>query len=152
MATLINAGSNCRLKSTLVMLVGVRKNSFQITPTSFILCFIQSEKTKSDQGVQCCRANWLTVALLAFATGPASAADLRAGEYACAGSSGILIGLGFLLNADGSYTDLNRKNSGRVAFEGSSVKFIGGHLNGYVGNNVRGGSNFEIHGISCSHN
>ena len=97
-------------------------------------------------------AAWLTVALLAFVTGPASAADLRAGEYACAGSSGILIGLGFLLNADGSYTDLNRKNSGRVAFEGSSVKFIGGHLNGYVGNNVRGGSNFEIHGISCSHN
>jgi hypothetical protein len=97
-------------------------------------------------------AAWLTVALLAFATGPASAAELRAGEYACAGSSGILIGLGFLLNADGSYTDLDRKNSGRVAFEGSSVKFIGGHLNGYVGNNVRGGSNFEIHGISCSHN
>jgi hypothetical protein len=83
-------------------------------------------------------AAWLTVALLAFATGPASAADLRAGEYACAGSSGILIGLGFLLNSDGSYTDLDRKNSGRVAFEGSSVKFIGGHLNGYVGNNVRG--------------
>jgi hypothetical protein len=97
-------------------------------------------------------ATWLTVALLAFATVPASAANLRADEYACAGSSGILIGLGFILNADGSYTDLDRKTSGTVAFEGSSVKFIGGHLNGYVGNNVRGGTIFEIHSISCSHN
>jgi hypothetical protein len=40
----------------------------------------------------------------------------------------------------------------RRVFEGSSIRFIGGHLNGYVGNNVRGGTNFEIHGISCSHN
>ena len=96
-------------------------------------------------------AAWLTVALLAFATGPASAAGLRAGEYACAGSSGILIGLGFLLNADGSYTDLDRKTSGRVAFEGSSVKFIGGRLDGYVGTGVSG-STFQIHGIGCSHN
>ena len=96
-------------------------------------------------------AAWLTVALLAFATGPASAAGLRAGEYACAGSSGILIGLGFILNADGSYTDLDRKTSGRVAFEGSSVKFIGGRLDGYVGTGVSG-STFQIHGIGCSHN
>src|SRR5664280_3693718 len=54
-------------------------------------------------------AAWLTVVLLAFATGPASAANLRAGEYACAGSSGILIGIGFILNADSTYTDLDRK-------------------------------------------
>jgi len=96
-------------------------------------------------------AAWLIVALLAFATRPASAAGLRAGEYACAGSSGILIGLGFLLNSDGTYTDLDKTTSGRVAFEGSSVKFIGGHLNGYVGTGVSGTS-FQIHGIGCSHN
>jgi hypothetical protein len=96
-------------------------------------------------------AAWLTVVLLAFASVPASAANLRAGEYACAGSSGILIGLGFILNADGTYTDLDRKTSGRVAFEGSSVKFIGGHLDGYVGTGVSG-STFQIHGIGCSHN
>ena len=97
-------------------------------------------------------AIWLSIAFLASAALPAAAAGLNPGEYACAGSSGILIGLGFILNSDGTYTDLDRKNSGRVAFEGSSVKFIGGHLNGYVGNNVHGGTHFEIHGISCSHN
>src|SRR5450759_1914360 len=43
-----------------VMLVGVRKNSFQTTSTNYILAFIQSEKTKSGQGVQCCRSNYKT--------------------------------------------------------------------------------------------
>ena len=98
-------------------------------------------------------AAWLTIAFLALAITPASAAGLQAGEYACAGSGGrILIGLGFKLRPDGSYTDLNGKNLGRVVFEGSSVKFVGGHLNGYTGTNVRGATNFEIHSISCSHN
>ena len=83
---------------------------------------------------------------------PAAAASLRPGEYACAGSGGtILIGLG-LLNADGSYTDLDGKTSGRAEFSGTSVRFVGGHLDGYVGTNVRGDTNFEIHSISCSHN
>jgi predicted helicase len=72
MAILTNAGSlrshgsenrPLETRPTLVMLVGVRKNSFQKPRTSFILCFIQSKKTKSGQGVKCCRANWLTVAL-----------------------------------------------------------------------------------------
>ena len=85
--------------------------------------------------------------------GPADAAGLRPGEYACAGSGGrILIGLGFKLKSDGSYTDLDGTTSGRVEFRGSTVIFIGGHLDGYVGTNVRGGTNFEIHSISCSHN
>jgi hypothetical protein len=96
----------------------------------------------------------LFVALLASAAvAPASAAGLRAGEYACAGSGGtILIGLGFKLQANGTYTDLDGTTSGRVVFSGSNVRFIGGHLDGYVGTNVRGGTNFEIHSISCSHN
>lgn len=95
----------------------------------------------------------LTLAALACVAGPAGAAGLRPGEYACAGSGGtILIGLGFKLNADGSYTDLDGKTSGRIQFGGSTVRFVGGHLNGYVGTNVRGGTNFEIHTISCSHN
>ncbi len=67
-------------------------------------------------------------------------------------ASGILIGLGFLLNSDGTYTDLDRKTSGRVSYEGSNVKFIGGHLDGYVGTGISGGSSFQIHGIGCSHN
>jgi hypothetical protein len=81
---------------------------------------------------------WLSIAFLVYAAEPATAAGLQPGEYACAGSGGIiLIGLGFKLNSDGSYTDLDGKNSGRVSFSGSSVTFTGGHLNGYVGNNVR---------------
>jgi hypothetical protein len=98
-------------------------------------------------------ALWLAVALLVLAAVPAKAASLRPGEYACAGSGGtILIGLGFILQADGTYTDLDGKSKGRVVFSGSTVRFVGGHLNGYVGTNVRGGTNFEIHMISCSHN
>jgi hypothetical protein len=96
-------------------------------------------------------AIWLSVAFLTWAVGSASAARLQPGEYACAGSSGILIGLGFIMNADGSYTDLDRKTSGRVVDQGSSIKFVGGHLDGYVGTGVRG-SSFQIHGIGCSHN
>jgi hypothetical protein len=86
------------------------------------------------------------------AVGTATAAGLQPGEYTCAGASGILIGLGFKLLPDGTYTDLDGTTSGRVEFRGSTVIFIGGHLGGYVGNNVRGGTNFEIHSISCSRN
>ena len=96
---------------------------------------------------------WLCVAFLGLAAGPATAAGLQPGEYACAGSGGmILIGLGFKLKADGSYTDLDGTTSGRAVFEGSSVRFVGGHLDGQTGRNVRGGTNFEINMISCSHN
>ena len=95
----------------------------------------------------------LIVASLACVAGPAAAAGLRAGEYACAGSGGtILIGLGFKLNGDGSYTDLDGKTNGKVVFEGTNVRFVGGHLGGQTGRNVRGGTNFEINMISCSHN
>jgi len=97
-------------------------------------------------------ALYLAIAVLALAAGPVQAAGLQPGEYACAGSGGrILIGLGFRLNADGTYTDLGGRSAGRVEFSGSNVRFIGGHLTGQVGTNVRGGTNFEINGISCSH-
>src|SRR6185503_16852496 len=83
---------------------------------------------------------------------PAGAAGLQPGEYACAGSSGILIGLGFRLQANGRYTDLDGKNSGTVSYNGSGLTFVGGHLAGQTGRNVRGGTNFEIGMISCSLN
>ena len=81
---------------------------------------------------------------------PAGAAALQAGEYACAGSSGIFIGLGFKLQGDGTYTDLDGKMSGRAVYNGSSVSFVGGHLDGQVGLNITNGTNFSIHSISCS--
>ena len=82
---------------------------------------------------------------------PSGAAELQAGEYACAGSGGrLLIGLGFKLRGDGTYTDLDGKSAGRVVYEGTNLRFVGGHLDGQVGRNVRGGTNFEINTISCS--
>ena len=89
--------------------------------------------------------------LILTALGPASAAGLQPGEYACAGSGGrILIGLGFRLQANGTYTDLDGKSSGTVSHNGSNLTFVGGHLAGQVGRNVRGGTNFEIGSVSCS--
>ena len=101
------------------------------------------------------RRTGLAAAALFFvlASGSAGAAGLQPGEYACAGSGGtILIGLGFKLDANGSYTDLDGKNAGRVVESGGNISFVGGHLAGEVGRNVRGGTNFEIGVISCSRN
>jgi hypothetical protein len=97
---------------------------------------------------------WLVGAVLLGATlGGASAQSLAPGEYACAGSGGrILIGLGFILRGDGTYTDLDGKSAGRITFTGSGAQFVGGHLDGQVVRNIRGGRNFEIGNISCSHN
>jgi hypothetical protein len=100
-------------------------------------------------------ATLIALALLIAGAEPASAA-LLPGEYACAGSGGtILIGLGFKLGADGTYTDLDGKSRGRVTYsaDGTSLTFVGGHLDGQHGRNVRnGGRSFEINTISCSHN
>ena len=90
--------------------------------------------------------------LAALGFGGAHAAQLKPGEYACAGSGGrILIGLGFKLLADGTYTDLDGKTSGRLVYQGSSVTFVGGHLAGEVGRNVTA-TNLDIHSASCSVN
>ena len=97
------------------------------------------------------RACLIGVFLACLGGGTASAAGLQAGEYACVGSGGsILIGLGFKLQANGTYTDLDGKSRGRVTYNGSNVTFVGGHLAGQVGRNVRGGNSFEINAISCS--
>src|SRR5262245_54338823 len=84
--------------------------------------------------------------------GPARA-QLHAGEYTCSGTSGILIGLGFKMQADGTYTDLDGRSRGRVNANGSSISFVGGHLDGQTGRNVRNGRrSFEIGMISGSPN
>jgi len=82
----------------------------------------------------------------------AGAAELQPGEYACAGSGGrILIGLGFKLLADGTYTDLDGKTSGGVVDRRSTGSLVGGRLAGHVGHNSRG-ANCEIVSIRCSRN
>lgn len=100
---------------------------------------------------------WATIAaaslvLVCIGSGEAAAA-LMPGEYACVGSGGsILIGLGFRARADGTYTDLDNTTSGRLSYgaNGSTVTFVGGHLDGQVGRDVRGGRSFRINAISCS--
>ena len=91
-------------------------------------------------------------ALFGTVIGSAAAAGLEPGEYMCVGSSGILVGLGFKLRGDGAYTDLDGKSAGRINFNGTSATFVGGHLDGQVARNIRGGKNFEIGMISCSRN
>jgi len=76
------------------------------------------------------------------ATPPAATAGtgpLKPGEYACYGSGGtLLIGLGFKLAADGTYTDLEGGNRGRVTVSGGSVIFDGGTLGGKTGRRLDG--------------
>jgi hypothetical protein len=89
---------------------------------------------------------------LAAGAGPARA-QLQPGEYTCSGASGILIGLGFKMQGDGTYTDLDGTSRGRVVIDATTIRFIGGHLDGQTGRNLRnGGRNFEIGTISCSRN
>jgi hypothetical protein len=73
------------------------------------------------------------------ALAPAAQADdtLPPGEYSCIGSGGsVLIGLGFKLGDDGTYTDLDNTTSGTYAVSGNEVTFTGGHLDGYTGRDI----------------
>jgi hypothetical protein len=91
-------------------------------------------------------------AALAVATGggPAGAA-LQSGDYICLGASGILVGMGFRVSADGNYTDLDNKSSGSVTYsaDGGTVTFVGGHLAGQVGRGAQGGRSLRINNINC---
>jgi pyruvate/2-oxoglutarate dehydrogenase complex dihydrolipoamide acyltransferase (E2) component len=70
----------------------------------------------------------------------ASAAGLKVVEYACYGSGGrIMIGLGFKVTAPGRYTDLDGKNPGTYAIQGTNVVFRGGHLDGQTGRDLKDG-------------
>jgi len=92
-----------------------------------------------------------TAAAFVFATPTEAGGGLRMGEYACYGSGGsLLIGLGFRVLDGSHYNDLDGKSPGRYQVSGDSVRFIGGHLDGYVGVDLNGGSfNLSGHGISC---
>lgn len=69
---------------------------------------------------------------------PPAQRGLPIGEYACYGAGQrVLIGLGFKLLPGGRYTDLDGKSAGRYAIAGSSVAFIGGHLAGQTGRDIK---------------
>jgi hypothetical protein len=92
-----------------------------------------------------------TAAAFVFATPTEAGGGLRLGEYACYGSGGsMLIGLSFKVLDASHYNDLDGKSPGRYQVSGDQVRFIGGHLDGYVGEGLNGGHfNLSGHGISC---
>lgn len=70
---------------------------------------------------------------------PAGSGPLKPGEYACYGTGGtLLIGMGFKLAANGSYTDLEGRNPGRVTARGGSVTFTGGTMGGKTARRLDG--------------
>jgi len=82
-------------------------------------------------------------------TGNAGGGSLTTGEWACYGSGGrALIGLGFKVQASGTYTDLDNKSRGTYVFSGSTITFKGGHLDGQVARSV-GGGRFNIGTTTC---
>lgn len=65
---------------------------------------------------------------------------LKAGEYACYGSGGqILAGLGFKVLDKGKYTDLEATATGTYEISADTVTFIGGHLDGETGRELKNG-------------
>jgi len=81
--------------------------------------------------------------------GKTGGGSITTGEWACYGSGGrALIGLGFKVNANGTYTDLDNKNHGTYSASGSTLTFKGGHLDGQIGHSV-GGGRFNIGTTTC---
>lgn len=79
---------------------------------------------------------------------------ITSGEWACHGAGGrALIGLGFRVNPDGTYTDLDGKGRGRYAVDASSgtLTFVGGHLGGQVGHTI-GQGRYNIGTTTCEPN
>ena len=75
--------------------------------------------------------------------------SLPTGEWACYGSGGtLLIGLGFRIQAGGTYTDLDNKSKGTYTYTGGSITFRGGHLDGQVARNVSP-NHFNIGTTTC---
>lgn len=83
---------------------------------------------------------------------PAKVVKLPMGEWASYGTGGqLLIGLGFILKADGTYTNLEGKEGGKYVHDtaAATVTFKGGFLDGEVGTNVKL-SGFKLSNtISC---
>ncbi|MBV9044272.1 MAG: hypothetical protein JO348_10015 [Alphaproteobacteria bacterium] len=75
---------------------------------------------------------------------------LKVGEYACYGSSGPLIGLGFKVLDNSNYNDLDGKSPGTYSIDGDRVIFHGGHLDGQTGVDLKDDKfNLSGHGVSC---
>ncbi len=66
------------------------------------------------------------------------------------GSGGrLLIGLGFKVPANGTYTDLDRKSKGAFTIQSGVITFHGGHLDGQTGRNLHGNKFVLGSMVSC---
>ena len=84
------------------------------------------------------------------AGGAGASSGLATGEYACYGSGGrLLIGLGFKVPANGTYTDLDRKSKGAYTIQSGVITFHGGHLDGQTGRNLHGNEFVLGSMVSC---
>jgi hypothetical protein len=80
------------------------------------------------------------------------ASSLATGEWACYGSGGrVLIGLGFKVEGNGQYTDLDRKSRGTYTVQSGTITFTGGHLNGQPGRNYNGKTFVLGQMVQCEH-
>ncbi|MEO8027716.1 MAG: hypothetical protein ABI823_14635 [Bryobacteraceae bacterium] len=72
------------------------------------------------------------------------AAEFHIGEWACYGTGGrLMAGMGFVLQANGTYLDLDKRGSGRWRKTAAGIAFQGGHLDGQVGRNLKG-NHFDL--------
>lgn len=88
----------------------------------------------------------------AASAGKSTAADLYMGEWACYGvGSRLMAGMGFVLERDGKYHDVDGERAGSYAYDANSstISFRGGFLAGQTGKNVRA-SGFQLSStVSC---
>ena len=91
------------------------------------------------------------IASVALSLPAQAAGGLKIGEYACYGSGGTaLMGLAFKVLDGSHYNDLDGKSPGTYSISGDKVYFRGGHMDGQVGADLKGGNfNLSGHGISC---
>jgi len=87
---------------------------------------------------------------------PATAApgqlELHIGEWACYGTGGrLMTGMGFQLEANGGYVDLDKKRAGRYTHDktAGTIAFQGGFLDGQTGRDIKGQSFNLSRTVSC---
>ena len=82
----------------------------------------------------------------------APAAELHIGEWACYGTGGrLMAGMGFRLQPNGAYVDLDNKRAGRYTHNkaAGTITFQGGFLDGQTGRSLKPNS-FQISNtVSC---
>lgn len=82
----------------------------------------------------------------------APAAELHIGEWACYGTGGrLMAGMGFRLQPNGAYVDLDNKRGGRYTHNkaAATLAFQGGFLDGQTGRNLKANNLQLSNTVSC---